>query len=74
MCVYPARVSDAVKTLECLGSEIPVASVAAGFPSGQYHLFTKLEEIKRCVADGAREIDIVVSRELVLQGKWEGKY
>jgi len=48
--------------------------VAAGFPSGQTPLETKLAEIKLAVEYGAREIDIVISRSLVLTGQWEGKY
>lgn len=47
--------------------------VAAGFPSGQTPLETKLAEIKLAVEYGAREIDIVISRSLVLTGQWEGK-
>ncbi|GFV83650.1 deoxyribose-phosphate aldolase [Trichonephila clavipes] len=72
VCVYPARVKDCVKTLKSLKSSMPVASVAAGFPSAQSHLETKLYEIKCCVKDGAKEIDIVISRNLVLDGEWEG--
>lgn len=72
VCVYPARVRDAVEALE--GSGIPVASVATGFPSGQIKTEHKLKEIEQCVADGAREIDIVLSRDLVLQGKWDEVY
>ncbi|KAM6302377.1 deoxyribose-phosphate aldolase isoform 2-T2 [Podargus strigoides] len=48
--------------------------VAAGFPSGQTPLETKLAEIKLAVEYGAREIDIVISRSLVLTGQWEGLY
>jgi len=70
--VYPARVADAVAALE--GSGIPVASVATGFPSGQIKTVHKLLEIEQCVADGAREIDIVLSRDMVLMGDWEGVY
>jgi len=33
VCVYPARVADAVAALE--GTNINVAAVATGFPSGQ---------------------------------------
>lgn len=35
VCVYSARVPDAVKSLKDARSPIPVASVAAGFPSGR---------------------------------------
>ncbi|XP_051500057.1 deoxyribose-phosphate aldolase isoform X2 [Apus apus] len=72
VCVYPARVTDAVNALKAAGCNIPVASVAAGFPSGQTPLEAKLAEIKLAVEYGAREIDIVISRSLVLTGQWEG--
>jgi deoxyribose-phosphate aldolase len=72
VCVYPARVKDAVEALA--GSGIPVASVATGFPSGQIKTSHKLAEIEQCVADGAREIDIVLSRDLCLRGEWEAVY
>ena len=54
--------------------QIPVAAVATGFPSGQYPLAGRLEEIKACVAAGAREIDIVINRALALENKWEELY
>uniref|UniRef100_A0A8C8WIQ1 deoxyribose-phosphate aldolase n=1 Tax=Panthera leo TaxID=9689 RepID=A0A8C8WIQ1_PANLE len=72
VCVYPARVCDAVKALKAAGSTIPVASVATGFPAGQTHLKTRLEEIRLAVEDGATEIDVVINRTLVLTGQWEG--
>uniref|UniRef100_A0A2R8MP27 deoxyribose-phosphate aldolase n=1 Tax=Callithrix jacchus TaxID=9483 RepID=A0A2R8MP27_CALJA len=72
VCVYPARVCDAVKALQAAGCAIPVASVATGFPAGQTHLKTRLEEIRLAVEDGAAEIDVVINRSLVLTGRWEG--
>ncbi len=72
VCVYPARVKDAVAALE--GTGIPVASVATGFPSGQVPRHAKLEEIREAVKDGAREIDIVLSRDMVITGDWAGVY
>lgn len=76
VCVYPARVADAVNTLKSLKLEekIPVAAVATGFPSGQYHLETRLKEISLTVNEGASEIDIVINRTAVLQGKWKVLY
>ncbi|XP_028914373.1 deoxyribose-phosphate aldolase isoform X1 [Ornithorhynchus anatinus] len=74
VCVYPARVRDAVKALQAAGAHIPVASVATGFPAGQTHLKTRLEEIRMAVADGASEIDVVINRTLVLTGQWEALY
>ncbi len=72
VCVYHARVADAVAALE--GSGIPVAAVSTGFPAGLNPLPQKLDEIRASVAAGAREIDIVISRELVLTGQWEKLY
>ena len=72
VCVYPNRVAEAVAALK--GTNIPVASVAAGFPAGQTPLDQRLEEIRFAVAQGAQEIDIVISRDLVIQGKWEELY
>ncbi|KAJ8791011.1 hypothetical protein J1605_021105 [Eschrichtius robustus] len=71
VCVYPACVCDAVKALKAAGCDIPVASVATGFPAGQTHLKTRLEEIRLAVEDGASEIDVVINRTLVLTGQWE---
>lgn len=56
-----------------MNEKIPVAAVATGFPSGQYHLETRLQEIRLTVADGASEIDIVINRTAALQGKWKCK-
>lgn len=40
VCVYPARVKEAVEALK--GTGIPVASVATGFPAGQTSLELRL--------------------------------
>lgn len=72
VCVYSACVPHAVKALK--GTGIPVAAVATGFPAGQTPLSTRLEEIRLAVKYGAEEIDIVVSRALVLQHDWEALY
>jgi deoxyribose-phosphate aldolase len=66
VCVYPNQVSHAVKELE--GSGIPVASVATGFPSGQYPLKLRLADVKDALNSGASEIDMVVSRGTFLEG------
>src|SRR5208282_5471030 len=49
-------------------SPVRVASVATGFPSGQFPLPTKLNEVRRAVADGADEIDMVINRCAFLAG------
>ncbi|XP_018570310.1 deoxyribose-phosphate aldolase isoform X2 [Anoplophora glabripennis] len=76
VCVYSSKVEDAVRTLKKMGMDekVKVASVATGFPSGQTPLKTRLEEIRYAVEKGAKEIDIVIDRSLVLTGKWETLY
>src|ERR1044071_6740747 len=46
VCVYPNMVKHARKFLGD-NSAVHVASVATGFPSGQFPLRTKLEEVRR---------------------------
>jgi deoxyribose-phosphate aldolase len=72
VCVYHAFVETAVKALE--GSGIPVAAVSTGFPAGLSPLETRVEEIKRSVAAGAGEIDIVITRAHVFNGEWNALY
>src|SRR5580658_5315028 len=67
VCVYPNMVKYARKFLG-EDSGVHVASVATGFPSGQYPLRTKLEEVRRAVGDGADEIDMVIDRGAFLAG------
>ena len=72
ICVYHAFVKTAVAALD--GSGIPVAAVSTAFPHGLAPLESKLKEIELSVADGAREIDIVIERQMVLNGDWQGLY
>ena len=72
VCVYPTMVAPAVQALE--GSGIPVASVATGFPAGLTPLKQRLEEIRYAVGEGAREIDIVITRAHVLARDWPALY
>uniref|UniRef100_A0A8C9TPW4 Deoxyribose-phosphate aldolase n=1 Tax=Scleropages formosus TaxID=113540 RepID=A0A8C9TPW4_SCLFO len=74
VCVYPARVTDAVKSLKLANFSLPVASVATGFPAGQTAMKTRLEEVRMAVEDGATEVDIVINRMLALTGQWEALY
>jgi deoxyribose-phosphate aldolase len=71
VCVYPAQVRTAV---QCVHGRIPVASVATGFPSGQTFPKIKLMEIDLAIKAGATEIDVVISREKALTGKWRSLY
>jgi deoxyribose-phosphate aldolase len=72
VCVYHRFVAAAVDALA--GSGIPVAAVSTGFPAGLSPHPLKLKEIEASVADGAAEIDIVVTREYVLTGNWRALY
>jgi deoxyribose-phosphate aldolase len=72
VCVYPARVRDAVEALK--GSDIPVASVAAGFPAAQTQLSQRVAEIEQAIEAGATEIDIVIQRTHALTGNWKALY
>ena len=72
VCVYHRFVAAAADALA--GTGIPVAAVSTGFPAGLNPHRLKLEEIAQSVADGAAEIDIVVTREHVLTGNWRALY
>jgi deoxyribose-phosphate aldolase len=72
ICVYHRFVDTAVEALA--GSGIPVAAVSTGFPAGLAPMHTRLAEIEASVAAGAREIDIVITREHVLNGNWQALY
>jgi deoxyribose-phosphate aldolase len=52
------------------GSGIHIASVAGAFPSGLSPIEVRTEEIRRAVADGADEIDIVLNRGAFLSGRY----
>ena len=72
VCVYHRFVKTAVDALK--GSDIPVAAVSTGFPAGLVPHDVKLKEIEASVRDGAKEIDIVITREHVLTGNWQALY
>lgn len=72
VCVYHHYVADCVRYLE--GTGIPVAAVSTGFPAGLSPFPQRLAEIKASVADGAQEIDIVITRSHVLRGDWTALY
>ncbi|MCB2135351.1 MAG: deoxyribose-phosphate aldolase [Rhodobacteraceae bacterium] len=72
VCVYPTMVAAAVKGVA--GTDIPVASVATGFPAGLMPLPLRLAEISYAVGEGAAEIDIVITRAHVLNGDWTALY
>lgn len=69
VCVYPNLVKTARE--ELAGTPVKIASVATGFPSGQYPLDVRLEDVRRAVADGAHEIDMVINRGAFLAGRYD---
>lgn len=69
VCVYPTMVGVARKALG--DHDIAVASVATAFPSGMSSRQIKLDETRIAVAEGASEIDMVISRGAFLQGEYD---
>jgi len=69
VCVYPTMVATAKKALK--GSNVKVASVATGFPSGQTTLAIKIADTKFAVENGADEVDMVISRGEFLKGNYD---
>jgi deoxyribose-phosphate aldolase len=69
VCVYPRLIGTAKEAVG--NSGVKIASVATSFPSGQFPLNLKLEDVKRCILDGADEIDMVISRGEFLSGNYE---
>ncbi len=72
VCVYHRRVRDAVQALK--GTNIPVAAVSTGFPAGLSPYEQRVAEIEQSVEAGAKEIDIVITREHVLLNNWQALY
>ena len=68
VCVYPTMVGVAKQALG--DHKINVAAVATAFPSGMAPRKIKIEETKIAVAEGADEIDMVISRGAFLQGEY----
>lgn len=73
VCVYPSLVAVCREELERAGAlgRVRIASVATGFPSGQYPLSVRLEDTRRAILDGADEIDMVINRGAFLAGRFE---
>jgi deoxyribose-phosphate aldolase len=69
VCVYPVFVKQAKQLLQ--SAPVKVASVAGAFPSGQSPIEIKVAEVEYAVAQGADEIDMVISRGLFLEEKYE---
>ena len=72
VCVYHLFVETARRALE--GTNIRVAAVSTGFPAGLNAFEERLAEIRRSVAAGAHEIDVVITRAHVFGGEWQRLY
>ena len=69
ICVYPNLIGVARDALR--GSAVRIASVATGFPSGQYPLDVRLADVADAVSAGADEIDMVINRGAFLSGRYD---
>ncbi len=69
VCVYPNFAWLVSSNLRSSG--VLTACVAGAFPSGQSALNLRLEEVRYAVAEGAQEIDMVISRGKFLQGDFD---
>ncbi len=69
ICVYPPLVKTVAQNLKT--KNVGIASVGAGFPSSQTYIDVKVLECKKAVADGATDIDIVISLGTWLAGDYQ---
>lgn len=69
VCVYPTLVKVVKDNLS--DKNIGVASVAGAFPAGMSPIEIKVAEVKYAVAEGADDIDMVLSRGKFLEGKFD---
>ncbi len=67
VCIKPYAVSQAVSILD--GSTVAVGTVI-GFPQGGHVSTLKVDEARQAMADGARELDMVVNIGKVLSRDW----
>lgn len=72
VCVYPVFIRQAKGLLA--GSGIKVACVAGAFPAGQSPIEVKLAEVRYAVDEGADEVDMVISRGALIEGKEQQVY
>jgi deoxyribose-phosphate aldolase len=72
VCVYPNLVPVARERVA--GTGVKVASVATGFPSGQYPTELKLADVRSAVELGADEVDMVIDRGAFLSGRYAKVY
>lgn len=69
LCIYSPFLKQAKALINTSG--IQLATVACAFPTGQMPLDIKLKEVEFAVAQGADEVDMVISRGTFLQGDYD---
>jgi len=69
VCIYMPFIKQAKNLLA--GSGLQVATVACSFPSGQLPLPLKLAEVGWAAAEGADEIDMVISRGKMIENDYD---
>lgn len=70
VCVWPDLVGEVAEVLA--GSGVRAAAVAGAFPSARSPLPVRVAEVEAAVAAGAQEIDLVLDRGALLDGReWE---
>src|SRR5262245_32871508 len=67
VCIKPGAVKQAAKWL--VGSSVAVGTTI-GFPHGGHAVAIKIAEAEQALADGARELDMVVNIGKVLSADW----
>jgi deoxyribose-phosphate aldolase len=71
ICVYPAFVEAVSRNLSV---PVEIAAVSAGFPASQTFIEVKIAETSMAVAEGATEIDVVISIGKFLEGDYAEVY
>ncbi|MCK9453219.1 MAG: deoxyribose-phosphate aldolase [Bacteroidales bacterium] len=69
LCIYSPFLKQAKALISASGLQL--ATVACAFPTGQMPLDLKLKEVEFAVAQGADEVDMVISRGTFLQGDYD---
>lgn len=69
ICVYPTFAKIVSEKLK--STNVNTACVAGAFPSGQSSIEIKVQEVKWAIEEGATEIDMVISRGKLLEGKYQ---
>jgi deoxyribose-phosphate aldolase len=69
ICVYPTFAK--IVSTKLRQTKVNIACVAGAFPSGQSSIEIKLSEVKWAIDQGATEIDMVISRGKLLEGKYQ---